>query len=102
MNAGPKDHGSKSGGPKSDVAGLVAMAKALESRLSHRVRDLTLSLHKQGIVLTGLANTYYDKQMAQHLAMQISGRCVVENRIDVSPHSVRRNQQNLETNGGVP
>ena len=90
------------GGPRSDVAGLLAIAKTLESRLGHRVRNLRMSLHNQGIVLTGFTDTYYHKQMAQHLARQISGHCVVENRIEVSPGSVRDHRQHTETKGALP
>ena len=55
----------------------------LQSRLSGQVRDLQIVLHDDGLILRGVAHTYYAKQLAQHAAMKASTMRVVANEIEV-------------------
>lgn len=62
------------------------ITRSVESRLLGRVRDLRVSIDDGRFVLTGTSNSYYVKQLAQHLAMnaldaQMLGRLV--NQIEV-------------------
>ncbi len=45
--------------------------------LAHRIEN-------DGLILRGHASTYYAKQMAQHVAVQVSGLPVVANEIEVN------------------
>ena len=55
----------------------------LQSRLSGQVRDLQILFHDGGLILRGVAHTYYAKQLAQHAAMKASAMRVVANEIEV-------------------
>lgn len=54
----------------------------LQGRLAGRVRDLRLHLHDAGIVLRGIARTYYAKQLAQHALLEAEVP-VLANEIEV-------------------
>ena len=45
--------------------------------------DLRLVVLDQGVVLEGRATCYYAKQLAQHVAMAVTGLPLVANRIEV-------------------
>jgi hypothetical protein len=64
-------------------ADLVQVEQALQLRLSYRVRALRLELEPHGLVLTGHACSYYDKQLAQTLVKELGNLIVAENRIAV-------------------
>jgi hypothetical protein len=55
----------------------------LQSLLASYVRDLRLEFQDGGLVLRGLAHTYYAKQLAQHAAMKSSALRIVMNEIEV-------------------
>jgi hypothetical protein len=55
----------------------------LQRRLGGRVRDLRVVLRPDGLVLQGRTATYHAKQLAQHAAMDLSGRPIVANDIEV-------------------
>jgi hypothetical protein len=48
-----------------------------------RVRRFRVLVQEQGLVLQGCAPTYYAKQLAQHAAMEVSGRPILANEIEV-------------------
>ncbi len=56
---------------------------AMQNRLSGRVRDLRIIVRDGGIVLQGWAATYYAKQLAQHVAMEMAQRPILANDIEV-------------------
>jgi hypothetical protein len=56
---------------------------ALLSRVGRYVRDLEVFVADGGVILRGLAFTYYAKQLAQHEAVRITGLSVVANEIEV-------------------
>ena len=56
----------------------------LQCRLNGRVRNFRLVLHDRGIVLRGLARTYYGKQLAQHAVMEALDLPIVANEIEVA------------------
>lgn len=55
---------------------IATMAEALESqlqrRLSGRVHELRVECQTEGVVLRGWTRTYYAKQMAQHVVMDVT------------------------------
>jgi hypothetical protein len=62
----------------------IAQWEALvKEQLSGRVRNLRLVLHDNGIILRGQAQTYYAKQLAQHLVMELTPRAIHANEIEV-------------------
>jgi len=59
------------------------VAARLHCRLGNQVRDLKIVHHHDGLILHGRVSTYYGKQLAQHVVMEISGLSFVANEIDV-------------------
>lgn len=57
----------------------------LRQRLGHVVRNLCVMIDGSGVVLQGCATSWYGKQLAQHLACQLIGQPIMENRIEVCP-----------------
>jgi hypothetical protein len=55
----------------------------LQNELNGRVRNLQIVLHDRGIVLRGLARTYYSKQLAQHAVMDALNLPIIANEIEV-------------------
>jgi hypothetical protein len=62
---------------------LLRLATAIERQLGGRVRDLRLTCEGVGIILSGNADSYYAKQLAQHCIMTTRLR-IVSNRIVVA------------------
>ena len=58
-------------------------------RLAARVRNLRVRVASGGLILEGITSTYYTKQLAQHVAMQVSDLPVEANRITVLPTEQR-------------
>jgi hypothetical protein len=48
-----------------------------------RVSHLRVLVQEQGLILQGCVPTYYDKQLAQHAAMEVSGLPILANEIEV-------------------
>jgi hypothetical protein len=55
----------------------------LQVRLGSRVRQLRVVSQNDGVILQGIASTYYAKQLAQHLIMQITNLPLLANEIEV-------------------
>jgi hypothetical protein len=53
------------------------------SRTGRRVRDLAVELRPEGIVLRGVAQSYYIKQLAQHGVRDVMPHVRLENAIVV-------------------
>lgn len=72
---------------KSDVASqsnLEKLESRLQAQLRGRIRDLSLTLHGDGLVLRGSAHTYHAKQLAQHAVMRQADLPILANEIEVS------------------
>jgi hypothetical protein len=67
--------------PPSDTARLEAHVR---SRLSGRILELRIIVHGPGLILRGLARTYYAKQLAQHVLMEVAALPIVANEIEVA------------------
>lgn len=63
---------------------LCDIEKETRRRLGSRVCDLNLRETGNGIVISGNASTYYAKQMAQQVAMELSNKPVHANQIIVT------------------
>ena len=57
--------------------------RSVRRRTSGGVRELTVEIRPDGILLNGHCDTFYCKQLAQHAAMRLAGREPVMNRIEV-------------------
>ncbi len=55
----------------------------LQRRLGNRVRDLSVLVRPEGIVLQGRTATYHAKQLAQHAAMELCPLPILINDIEV-------------------
>ena len=55
----------------------------LQSRLGNQLRDFQMSAREDGLVLRGNVRTYYGKQMAQEVVMEVSGLSILANDIEV-------------------
>ena len=61
----------------------VSIEQGLRFRLGYRVHDLRLWFEPHGLVITGRAESYYDKQLAQQIVKELGELNVAENRIVV-------------------
>lgn len=69
----------------SDPAETEPLESLVRQRLTGRahVRDLRVVVLEHGLVLEGRAATSYAKQLAQHMAMEVTGLPLRANRIEV-------------------
>jgi len=70
-------------GSEPAVNALEAIEQTLQRQLGARIRRLRVSIEPNGLVISGRCGSYHDKQMAQHIAADISRLNVAENRIEV-------------------
>jgi len=59
------------------------LADRLQQQLSRRFRGLWVEVVEGGLVLKGRVRTYYAKQVAQELVMQLTDRPILANEIEV-------------------
>ena len=64
-------------------AGIDQLETRLQGQLSGRVRNLHLAMEESGVVLHGIARTYYAKQLAQHAFMRETQLPLAANEIEV-------------------
>jgi hypothetical protein len=62
---------------------LGALEQKIRLLLHGRVQGFRLTIHGDGVALTGSAPTYYVKQLAQHLVMQHCDLQILRNGIEV-------------------
>ena len=62
---------------------LEHLESLVQRRIGGRVRDLRIVARPNGIILQGRAATYHAKQLAQHAAMELTGRRILANDIEV-------------------
>jgi len=68
----------------SATSGAVDQIEArVQCRLNGRVHDFRLSIRDNGLVLHGHARTYYAKQLAQHVVMEVTAVPILANEIEV-------------------
>ncbi len=61
----------------------ASIERAVWRETGGRVRNLRVSVNRQGVTLTGRCTTYYTKQQAQHAAMAFPGDHSLSNEIEV-------------------
>lgn len=59
------------------------LAERLQQQLARRFRGLQVAVAEGGLVLKGRVGTYYAKQVAQHLVMQLTDLPILANEIEV-------------------
>jgi hypothetical protein len=59
------------------------LESVVHNRLGGRVRDLRIIVRDEGLILQGRTATYHAKQLAQHAAMEMAGRPILANDIEV-------------------
>ncbi len=62
---------------------LLELERHIQNRTSRRVRGLRVELVAEHILLSGRANTYYLKQIAQHCVWDILPQARLDNAIVV-------------------
>lgn len=62
---------------------LSQVEQRIHARTSRRVRNLVVELSPERVVLRGLADSYYVKQLAQHGVWELLPRVRLENDIAV-------------------
>ena len=68
-----------------DGPGLAALIQArIEARLSGRIRNLSVRIRNEVVVLSGRCATYHTKQLAQHAALGVIEDEQLENEIQVT------------------
>lgn len=60
------------------------LADQIHQRTGHRIRDLTVRVNGETVVLSGRAASFYVKQLAQHGVREMLPQVVVRNAIEVS------------------
>jgi hypothetical protein len=69
---------------------LDSVMAHLTSHLRGRLHDVSVSVHRDGVVIRGKAGSYYVKQLAQHAVMEAVSLPIAANEIEVSPpHGAR-------------
>ena len=68
--------------PPADTEPLEALVRERLAGRAH-VSGLRVVVREQGLVLEGRAATFYAKQLAQHVAMVVTGLPLLVNRIEV-------------------
>ncbi|HVC93394.1 MAG TPA: hypothetical protein VND64_06865 [Pirellulales bacterium] len=77
-------HDRSNGTSEAIPAGLAErIAARLQSRVGGQVREFQMSAKGDGLVLRGQADSYYAKQIAQQVAMELSGLSIHANEIRV-------------------
>jgi hypothetical protein len=62
---------------------LDELVGRLQRQLDRRFRKVRVQARGTGLVLKGLVSTYYAKQIAQHLIMQMTSVPIIANEIEV-------------------
>lgn len=68
----------------SSTAEIAQLEAHVRSQLIGRIRHFHIIVRDEGLVLKGLASTYYAKQLAQHAVMQGSKVPILANDIMVA------------------
>jgi osmotically-inducible protein OsmY len=63
---------------------LTELEEHVRCRLSGRVRDIQLTVRDGGLVLRGHAHSYYAKQLAQQVVMEVARVPILVNEIEVT------------------
>ena len=69
------------------IAASLDIGHQLETRIRIRlggqIRDIQVVCRDDGLVLQGRSRTYYAKQLAQHLVMEVTSIPIIANEIEV-------------------
>ena len=59
------------------------LADCLHRRLGNQLRDFRVTIQSDGLILQGRVRTYYGKQVAQHVVMEVSDLAIFANETEV-------------------
>ncbi len=62
----------------------TSIERAVQHETGRGVRNLSVEVNREGVLLKGRCTTYYCKQLAQHAAMCMTGGDRLTNSIEVS------------------
>ncbi|MDZ7617895.1 MAG: BON domain-containing protein [Patescibacteria group bacterium] len=62
---------------------VASIERAVHEETGRAVRDLSVKVSEEGVLLRGRCSSYYTKQLAQHAAMATPGGDAVTNEIEV-------------------
>lgn len=62
----------------------ASIERAVQAETGRGVRNLSVEVNPDGVLLRGRCTTYYCKQLAQHAAMGMAGSDRLTNSIEVS------------------
>ena len=62
---------------------VLRVIARMQTRLGSQVRNFQMSGYADGLILRGQVQTYYSKQIAQEVVMEVSGLAVLANDIEV-------------------
>lgn len=62
----------------------ASIERAVQRKTGGGVRNLSVEVKDDGVLLRGRCDTYYCKQLAQHAAMAMRGDCPLTNAIEVA------------------
>jgi hypothetical protein len=69
------------------IAVTLEIGRQLETRIRVRlggqIRDIRVVCRDDGLVLQGCSRTYYAKQLAQHVVMEVTSIPIIANEIEV-------------------
>jgi hypothetical protein len=71
---------------------VTELETVVQSRLAGQVRHFHVVVQNQGLVLRGIARSYYAKQLAQHAIMAATDLPIVANDIEVVSTDVLNRQ----------
>lgn len=76
--------------PAAVLSEVAAAEVYLARHLRGRLRDIRITVHRDGVVLQGRASSYYVKQLAQHAVMTNVSLPIAVNEIEVVPQPAGR------------
>ena len=59
------------------------VTRVVQSRTGNRISNLRVNVYGDDVVISGIASTYYAKQLATHAALAEVGSCELTNSIEV-------------------
>lgn len=69
--------------PPASETNAAIVERLVQTRTGGNIRELRVEMNDSGVILSGRAKTYYNKQMATHATLEALGRVSIRNDIEV-------------------